>query len=82
MPNNTQNNGEFPLPPNWGMATDFDGKIYFIDHINKETTWLDPRDRSVFLHIFLLYDLLFLVGSLSEVFWYDLSEDQINCNRR
>lgn len=57
MPINQQN-GEFPLPPNWAMAVDYDGKPYFIDHINKETTWLDPRDRSVF---FLFCSLLFIV---------------------
>lgn len=38
-------NGEFPLPAGWDIATDYDGKIYYIDHNNKETTWLDPRDR-------------------------------------
>lgn len=76
MPN-TQNNGEFPLPPNWAIATDFDGKIYFIDHLNKETTWLDPRDRSVFLHIFLLYDLLFLVAVGCSPHSKFSSEDQV-----
>ncbi|XP_076344894.1 protein kibra-like isoform X3 [Tachypleus tridentatus] len=40
-------NGNIPLPNGWDIACDFDGKIYFIDHINKETTWLDPRDRLV-----------------------------------
>lgn len=38
-------NGEIPLPSGWDIGTDFDGKIYFIDHINKQTTWIDPRDR-------------------------------------
>lgn len=42
-----QNNGELPLPDGWDVATDFDGKIYYIDHINKKTTWIDPRDRLV-----------------------------------
>ncbi|KAM8706052.1 hypothetical protein ACLKA7_010353 [Drosophila subpalustris] len=36
---------EFPLPDGWDIARDFDGKTYYIDHINKKTTWLDPRDR-------------------------------------
>ncbi|XP_030564151.1 protein kibra [Drosophila novamexicana] len=36
---------EFPLPEGWDIARDFDGKTYYIDHINKKTTWLDPRDR-------------------------------------
>ncbi|XP_015911058.1 protein kibra [Parasteatoda tepidariorum] len=38
-------NGEIPLPDGWDVGRDFDGKIYFIDHINKKTTWIDPRDR-------------------------------------
>ncbi|KAG8186025.1 hypothetical protein JTE90_004445 [Oedothorax gibbosus] len=38
-------NGEIPLPDGWDVGQDFDGKVYFIDHINKKTTWIDPRDR-------------------------------------
>ncbi|KAK9497147.1 hypothetical protein O3M35_004519 [Rhynocoris fuscipes] len=38
-------NGEIPLPEGWDFARDYDGKIYFIDHKNKKTTWIDPRDR-------------------------------------
>lgn len=33
------------LPLGWEINTDFDGKVYFIDHINKKTTWIDPRDK-------------------------------------
>ncbi|XP_055373890.1 protein kibra [Condylostylus longicornis] len=33
------------LPAGWDIATDYDGKVYYIDHNKKETTWLDPRDR-------------------------------------
>ncbi|KAF0310801.1 Protein kibra [Amphibalanus amphitrite] len=43
MPRNR--NGEMPLPDGWDMARDVDGKIYFIDHTTKKTTWVDPRDR-------------------------------------
>ncbi|XP_053946740.1 uncharacterized protein LOC128855673 [Anastrepha ludens] len=39
--------GEYPLPNGWDIATDFDGKTYYIDHNTKKTTWLDPRDRYV-----------------------------------
>ncbi|XP_068156192.1 protein kibra [Drosophila tropicalis] len=39
------NHSDFPLPDGWDIAKDFDGKTYYIDHINKKTTWLDPRDR-------------------------------------
>ncbi|XP_045618718.1 LOW QUALITY PROTEIN: protein kibra [Procambarus clarkii] len=37
-------NGELPLPSGWEIGHDYDGKIYFIDHNNKKTTWIDPRD--------------------------------------
>lgn len=36
---------ELPLPEGWEEARDFDGKVYFIDHINQCTSWIDPRDR-------------------------------------
>ncbi|GJQ65403.1 hypothetical protein Trydic_g7513 [Trypoxylus dichotomus] len=38
-------NGELPLPDGWEFARDYDGKVYFIDHNSKKTTWIDPRDR-------------------------------------
>lgn len=38
-------NGEIPLPEGWDFGRDYDGKVYFIDHISKKTTWIDPRDR-------------------------------------
>ncbi|XP_011629653.1 protein kibra-like, partial [Pogonomyrmex barbatus] len=38
-------NGEIPLPDGWDVAQDFDGKVYFIDHNTRKTTWIDPRDR-------------------------------------
>ncbi len=34
-----------PLPSGWDVGQDFDGKVYFIDHVNKKTTWEDPRER-------------------------------------
>lgn len=45
-----QKNGELPLPDGWDIATDFDGKVYYIDHNSKKTTWIDPRDRFVHNH--------------------------------
>ena len=42
MPKSSKN-GDLPL--GWEISTDFDGKVYFIDHINKKTTWIDPRDK-------------------------------------
>lgn len=47
MPKQRQFNDELQLPEGWEVATDFDGKVYYIDHINKKTTWIDPRDRFV-----------------------------------
>lgn len=42
-------NGEYLgfLPDGWDFGRDFDGKVYYIDHFNKKTTWIDPRDRLV-----------------------------------
>lgn len=36
---------ELPLPHGWEEARDYDGKTYYIDHINQITSWIDPRDR-------------------------------------
>lgn len=36
---------ELPLPDGWEEARDFDGKVYYIDHKNQTTSWIDPRDR-------------------------------------
>ncbi|CAL1530897.1 unnamed protein product [Lymnaea stagnalis] len=38
-------NGDLPLPEGWEKAVDYDGKSFFIDHIHRRTTWIDPRDR-------------------------------------
>ena len=37
--------GAAPLPSGWDVGKDYDGKVYYIDHINKKTTWVDPRER-------------------------------------
>ncbi|XP_041122930.1 protein KIBRA-like isoform X2 [Polyodon spathula] len=37
---------ELPLPEGWEEALDFDGKLYYIDHKTKATSWIDPRDRN------------------------------------
>lgn len=31
------------LPPGWEARKDRTGKLYFVDHKNKETSWVDPR---------------------------------------
>lgn len=42
---NLSNLKDCPLPEGWDVGFDFDGKPYFIDHKNKTTTWVDPRDK-------------------------------------
>lgn len=32
-----------PLPPGWAIVHDDQGKRFFIDHVRKETTYVDPR---------------------------------------
>ena len=34
---------EPPLPPGWDFSYSDKGRMFFIDHINKTTTWVDPR---------------------------------------
>ncbi|XP_035509026.1 protein WWC3 [Morone saxatilis] len=36
---------ELPLPAGWEEARDFDGRVFFIDHNTRQTSWIDPRDR-------------------------------------
>jgi len=35
------------LPPGWEMRLDDRGKMYFIDHRNKKSTYNDPRDKKL-----------------------------------
>jgi len=37
-------NDERQLPPNWERAVDSHGRVYYIDHNNKTTTWHRPRN--------------------------------------
>ncbi|NXO64511.1 WWC2 protein, partial [Phainopepla nitens] len=37
--------GQLPLPDGWEEARDYDGKVFYIDHNTKQTSWIDPRDR-------------------------------------
>ncbi|KAM4620429.1 transcriptional coactivator YAP1-like isoform 1-T2 [Polymixia lowei] len=32
-----------PLPEGWEQAVSPEGEVYYINHINKSTSWLDPR---------------------------------------
>eukprot|EP01125_Pyxidicula_operculata_P015311 TRINITY_DN5182_c0_g1_i1.p1 TRINITY_DN5182_c0_g1~~TRINITY_DN5182_c0_g1_i1.p1 ORF type:complete len:1709 (+),score=405.04 TRINITY_DN5182_c0_g1_i1:623-5749(+) len=35
-----------PLPQGWEKAVDDTGRVYFIDHNNKTTSWEDPRKKA------------------------------------
>ncbi|XP_035581826.1 protein WWC3-like isoform X2 [Zalophus californianus] len=36
---------ELPLPAGWEEACDYDGRVFYIDHNTRQTSWIDPRDR-------------------------------------
>lgn len=35
-----------PLPLGWEEKVDAKGRVFFIDHINRLTTWADPRQQA------------------------------------
>ncbi len=41
----TDEAAEIPLPDGWELKVDQCGKVFFVDHKTKTTTWIDPRDR-------------------------------------
>lgn len=43
VPSSSQPSSVYDLPTGWEMRTASSGRKYFIDHINKTTTWTDPR---------------------------------------
>lgn len=40
---------EEQLPQGWEEARDSKGRVYFIDHNTKQTTWKDPRKKVFYL---------------------------------
>ncbi|GCB71400.1 hypothetical protein scyTo_0005931, partial [Scyliorhinus torazame] len=40
-----RSSGELQLPNGWEEARDFDGRVFYIDHNTRQTSWIDPRDR-------------------------------------
>lgn len=40
---NTKNTLNPPLPPGWDYSYSDKGRMFFIDHANKTTSWMDPR---------------------------------------
>ncbi|XP_041128631.1 protein WWC3-like isoform X2 [Polyodon spathula] len=47
MPHNSKRreSSELPLPPGWEETRDYDGRVFYIDHNTRQTSWIDPRDR-------------------------------------
>ncbi|KAG3000345.1 hypothetical protein PC118_g316 [Phytophthora cactorum] len=45
-PRSNSDEATAPLPVGWEEKTDAKGRVFFIDHINRVTTWNDPR-RSI-----------------------------------
>ena len=52
IPPSSQNLG--PLPPGWEQGVTPEGDIYYINHIEKTTSWFDPRIRKLCCLIFVL----------------------------
>jgi E3 ubiquitin-protein ligase NEDD4 len=41
---NSKNALNPPLPPGWDYSFSDKGRMFFIDHANKTTSWIDPRN--------------------------------------
>ncbi|XP_048069383.1 protein WWC3 isoform X1 [Ursus arctos] len=44
-PPRARESAELPLPAGWEEARDYDGRVFYIDHNTRQTSWIDPRDR-------------------------------------
>ncbi|XP_063306154.1 protein WWC3 isoform X2 [Pelobates fuscus] len=44
-PAGTTDSSDLPLPAGWEEARDYDGRLFYIDHNTRQTSWIDPRDR-------------------------------------
>nr|XP_012640306.1 protein WWC3 [Microcebus murinus] len=45
QPPRARESAELPLPSGWEEARDYDGRVFYIDHNTRQTSWIDPRDR-------------------------------------
>jgi len=55
-----------PLPPGWEQGVTPEGDIYYINHIEKTTSWFDPRIRKhCFLSHFVLDKMKLIIVALS-----------------
>ncbi|CAE1227266.1 YAP1 [Acanthosepion pharaonis] len=46
-----------PLPPGWEQATTNEGEVYFINHVERTTSWYDPRIRKSHQKLFHSFSL-------------------------
>ena len=44
-PNVSMQNLQQPLPAGWEQAQTPEGEVYYINHVERTTTWFDPRLR-------------------------------------
>ncbi|KAG7247521.1 hypothetical protein CRUP_014077, partial [Coryphaenoides rupestris] len=44
LPRGRDRSSELPLPAGWEEARDYDGRVFFVDHNTRQTSWIDPRD--------------------------------------
>uniref|UniRef100_A0A672F424 Yes1 associated transcriptional regulator n=1 Tax=Salarias fasciatus TaxID=181472 RepID=A0A672F424_SALFA len=56
-----------PLPEGWEQAVTADGEVYYIDHINKTTTWVDPRLGSALSNLFLRSFSIYVIAEMFKV---------------
>ncbi|RLN95286.1 hypothetical protein BBJ28_00012257 [Nothophytophthora sp. Chile5] len=42
--NGSSTTPQMPLPLGWEEKTDAKGRVFFVDHMNRVTTWTDPRE--------------------------------------
>jgi len=62
--------GKGPLPPGWEKAVGDSGLPYFVNHVTKTTTWVDPRTSSPGIEG---VQTALLVGQFEERLQVDLS---------
>ena len=61
MQNLQQSVQNIPFPAGWEQASTPEGEVYYINHMERTTTWFDPRLRKYMLlhRLFLDYDIIF-----------------------
>ena len=57
-----------PLPPGWEQGVTPEGDIYYINHIEKTTSWFDPRIRKHCSLIFVLNKAKYNITLVNHMF--------------